>query len=221
MKLVLKEGKLRNYETALITKDGRTIPISVSISFLRDDKGEIIGSLGIYKDITENKRLQKELEKLSITDNLTGLYNQRHFYNELKRETERSKRLNHPLSLLLFDVDRFKYYNDTYGHLGGDKVLCEVGEIVSKSIRVNVDSGYRYGGDEFVVILPETGTDQAFAVAERIRTSFNNTGLVDVTLSIGLIKYRIEYDLETFVRHADKAMYTAKQSGGDRIIVHE
>ena len=72
-----------------------------------------------------------------------------------------------------------------------------------------------------MVILPETGTDQAFAVAERISTSFNNTGLVDVTLSIGLIKYRIEYDLETFVRHADKAMYTAKQSGGDRIIVHE
>ena len=216
-----KEGRLRNYEAALKAAGGRIVPISVSISFLRDDKGEIIGSLGIYKDITENKRLQKELEKLSITDNLTGLYNQRHFYNELKRETERSKRLNHPLSLLLFDVDRFKYYNDTYGHLGGDKVLCEVGEIVSKSIRVNVDSGYRYGGDEFVVILPETGTDQAFAVAERIRTSFNNTGLVDVTLSIGLIKYRIEYDLETFVRHADKAMYTAKQSGGDRIIVHE
>jgi len=216
-----KEGRLRNYEAALKAAGGRIVPISVSISFLRDDKGEIIGSLGIYKDITENKRLQKELEKLSITDNLTGLYNQRHFYNELKRETERSKRLNHPLSLLLFDVDRFKYCNDTYGHLGGDKVLCEVGEIVSKSIRVNVDSGYRYGGDEFVVILPETGTDQAFAVAERIRTSFNNTGLVDVTLSIGLIKYRIEYDLETFVRHADKAMYTAKQSGGDRIIVHE
>ncbi|MEW6613847.1 MAG: PAS domain S-box protein [Thermodesulfobacteriota bacterium] len=221
MKLVRKEGKLRNYETALITKDGRTIPISVSVSFLRDDKGEIISSLGIYKDITENKKLQKELEKLSITDNLTGLYNQRHFYNELKREVERAKRLKHPLSLLLFDVDRFKYYNDTYGHLEGDKVLYEVGKVVANSIRENVDSGYRYGGDEFVVVLPETDKDQALPVAERIRTSFNNNGLVDVTFSIGLVEYRLEYDLETFVRHADNAMYTAKRLGGDRITIHE
>ena len=221
MKPLRQEGKLRNYETALIAEDGRIVPISVSASFLRDDKGEIVGTLGIYKDITENKRLERELEKLSITDSLTGLYNQRHFYSELKREVERAKRLNHPLSMLLFDIDEFKYYNDTYGHLEGDKVLCEVGEIVSNSIRGNVDSGYRYGGDEFVVVLPEANKDQAFSVADRIRTSFNNAGLVDVTLSIGLIEYRIEYDPETFVRHADKAMYTAKQSGGDRIRVYE
>ncbi|MFA4911618.1 MAG: PAS domain S-box protein [Desulfobacteria bacterium] len=216
-----EEGWLKNYETALVAANGRIMPISVSASLLIDDKGEITGSLGVYKDITENKRLEKELETLSITDNLTGLYNQRHFYNELRREMERAKRIKHPLSLLLFDVDEFKHYNDTYGHLEGDKVLHEVGKVVVEGIRVNVDSGYRYGGDEFVVILPETNTNKAFPIAERIRTSFNNTGLVDVTLSLGLVEYRTEYDLETFVRHADKAMYTAKQSGGDRIIVHE
>jgi diguanylate cyclase (GGDEF)-like protein/PAS domain S-box-containing protein len=221
MRSLREEGKLGNYETALKSADGRIVPISVSASPLRDDKGEIVGTLGVYKDITENKRLEKELEKLSITDSLTGLYNQRHFYNELKREVERAKRLYHPLSLLLFDIDGFKYYNDTYGHLEGDKALNKVGRVVSESIRVNVDSGYRYGGDEFVVILPETNTNKAFPIAERIRTSFNTAGLVDVTLSIGLIEYRTEYDLETFVRHADKAMYTAKQSGGDRINVYE
>jgi diguanylate cyclase (GGDEF)-like protein/PAS domain S-box-containing protein len=220
MKLVRKEGNLRNYETALVTKDSRTVPISVSVSFLRDDKGEIISSLGIYKDITENKRLQKELEKLSITDNLTGLYNQRHFYNELKRELNRAKRLNRPLSLLLFDVDELKHYNDTYGHLEGDKILHEVGKVVANSIRGNVDSGYRYGGDEFVVVLPETDKDQALPVAERIRTYFSAGILGDVTLSMGLVEYRLEYDMETFVRYADNAMYTAKRLGGDRITIH-
>jgi diguanylate cyclase (GGDEF)-like protein/PAS domain S-box-containing protein len=220
-RILREKGRLENHETEIIAKGDRLVPISVSISLLKGEKGEVIGTLGVFKDITENKRLEKELEKLSITDSLTGLYNQRHFYNELRREMERTKRINHPLSLLLFDVDEFKHYNDTYGHLEGDKALNKVGRIVSESIRVNVDSGYRYGGDEFVVVLPETDTDQAFSVADRIRTSFNNAGLVDVTLSIGLIEYRTEYDLETFVRHADKAMYVAKQSGGDRIIVHE
>jgi diguanylate cyclase (GGDEF)-like protein/PAS domain S-box-containing protein len=221
MALLRKEGKLRNYETTLKAADGHIVPISVSISLLRDDKGEITSSLGVYKDITEKKKFEKELEKLSITDNLTGLYNQRHFYNELKREIERAKRFKHPLSLVLFDIDTFKHYNDTYGHLEGDKALCEVGKVLSKSIRGNVDSGYRYGGDEFVVILPETDKNRAFSLAERIRTSFNNIGLVDVTLSIGLVEYRTEYDPETFVRHADKAMYTAKHQGGDRVSIHE
>ncbi|MBI4619122.1 MAG: PAS domain S-box protein [Desulfobacterales bacterium] len=216
-----REGRLKNYETEFIAKGDRLVPVSVSVSLLKNNKGEAMGTLGVFRDITQNKRLERELGRLSITDNLTGLYNQRHFYNELKRETERAKRLNHPLSLLLFDIDGFKSYNDTYGHLQGDKALNKVGRVVSESIRVNVDSGYRYGGDEFVVILPETNKDQAFSAAERIRTSFNTAGLVDVTLSVGLIEYRKEYDLETFVKHADKAMYTAKHLGGDKIIVHE
>jgi diguanylate cyclase (GGDEF)-like protein/PAS domain S-box-containing protein len=220
-RLLREKGEVQNYEAEFIKKGGGTLLASVSASLMKDQDGKVIGTLGITQDISEKKRLEKELEKLSITDSLTGIYNQRHFYNELKREVERAKRLNHPLSLLLFDIDEFKYYNDTYGHLEGDKVLHEVGKIVVKSIRVNVDSGYRYGGDEFVVILPEAGREQAFSVADRIRVSFNNAGLVDVTLSMGLIEYRIEYDLETFVRHADKAMYTAKRLGGDRIIVHE
>ena len=220
MGLLTERGIVHNYETQFIKKDGSLLPAIVSISLLMDKCGETIGTLGICKDITEKKRLERELERLAITDNLTGLYNQRHFYSELRREMERAKRINHPLSLLLFDVDEFKHYNDTYGHLEGDKVLNKVGRVVSENIRENVDSGYRYGGDEFVIILPEAGREQALSVADRIRASFNNLDFVDVTLSLGLTEYRTEYDLETFVSHADKAMYTAKQSGGNRISVY-
>jgi len=110
----------------------------------------------------------KELEELSITDELTGLYNQRHFYSKLEQEVSRNKRQRHPLCLLFFDVDGLKAYNDTYGHLGGDDVLKAVARSLSRRIRRNVDSGYRYGGDEFAVILPEVRAEQAVEVARRI-----------------------------------------------------
>jgi PleD family two-component response regulator len=97
--------------------------------------------------------LRKELSRLSITDSLTGLYNQRHFYTRLKDEVTRAKRQKHPLSLILLDLDNFKEYNDTYGHLEGDEMLRNVGQIINNSIREGVDSGYRYGGDEFAILL--------------------------------------------------------------------
>lgn len=113
----------------------------------------------------------KKLEELAVTDGLTGLYNQRYFYEKLEMEIERYMRYDVPLSLMLFDIDCFKAFNDTYGHLEGDKVLITLAKVTRSCLR-SLDSAYRYGGEEFTVILPETELNQAGIVAERIRTTF-------------------------------------------------
>jgi diguanylate cyclase (GGDEF)-like protein len=162
----------------------------------------------------------KKLEELSITDELTGLYNQRHFYNRLEQEVTRNKRQKHPLSLLFFDVDGLKAYNDTYGHLGGDDVLKAVARSVSQRIRNDVDSGYRCGGDEFAVILPEVRAEQAVEVARRISKSLRKAGFQKVTLSFGVAELGPEMDSRTLFEHADSAMYMAKKGKGVKVSDH-
>jgi diguanylate cyclase (GGDEF)-like protein len=117
----------------------------------------------------------------------------------------------------MFDLDHFKSYNDLYGHLQGDKVLKNVGEIVRRSIRNNVDSGYRYGGDEFAILLIGAPMDQAMTIAERIRSSIEQAKFQNITVSIGLSEFKDHFDLEVFVKSADDAFYIAKHSGGNRV----
>ena len=169
------------------------------------------------KTLREKEKLEEEVRRLSITDDLTNLYNHRHFFKTLEAELTRLKRQKTSLSLLMFDLDNFKNYNDSYGHLEGDKVLKSIGEIVKHSIRYNVDSGYRYGGDEFAVLLIGASLDQALTIAERIRSSIEQLGFKNITVSIGLSEYRTHFDLEGFVKSADDALYLAKQSGGNRV----
>jgi diguanylate cyclase (GGDEF)-like protein len=173
--------------------------------------------LGKYNTLKEKEKLEEEVRRLSITDDLTSLYNHRHFFKTLEAELARLRRQKTSLSLLMFDLDNFKRYNDLHGHLEGDKVLKTIGEIVTHSIRYNVDSGYRYGGDEFAVLLIGASVDQALTIAERIRSSIEQTAFQNITVSIGLSEYRDHFDLEGFVKSADNALYTAKHSGGNRI----
>lgn len=170
-----------------------------------------------YLTLKEKERLEEEVRRLSITDDLTGLYNHRHFFKTLESEIIRSERQKTPLSLLMFDVDHFKKYNDFYGHLEGDRVLKKIGEIIRSSIRSNVDSGYRYGGDEFAVLLIGATRDHALQIAERIRSSIEEAGFEKITVSIGLAEYKDRFNLEGFVKSADDAMYVAKHSGGNQI----
>ncbi len=170
-----------------------------------------------YRMLEEKERLEEEVRRLSITDDLTGLYNHRHFFKTLESELARLRRQKTTLSLLMFDVDNFKRYNDTYGHLEGDQVLKKVGEIVRQSIRSNVDSGYRYGGDEFATLLIGATLDQAMAIAERVRSSIEQAGFNNITVSVGLAEYQAYLNLEGFITCADDAMYLAKNSGGNRI----
>ena len=177
-------------------------------------------SLANFRTLREKERLEEEVRRLSITDDLTGLYNYRHFYKTLESELVRLKRQKTTLSLMMVDIDKFKRYNDRFGHLEGDKVLKGVGEILNRSIRSNVDSGYRYGGDEFAILLIGASIDQGRVIGERIRASTEKAGFLDITASIGLAEFQDRFTLESFVKSADDAAYTAKQSGGNRVHSH-
>jgi diguanylate cyclase (GGDEF)-like protein len=170
--------------------------------------------------VREKESLEDEVRRLSITDDLTGLYNHRYFYKKLEEETVRAKRQKIPLSLMMFDLDNFKRYNDTRGHIEGDKVLEEIGKIVVQCIRQKVDSGYRYGGDEFAVILIGVKGDRAVEIAERMRRLVENAQLGDITVSIGLAEYDYDSDIEDFVKSADDALYVAKGQGGNRTHIY-
>jgi len=154
------------------------------------------------------RNLRKELSRLSITDSLTGLFNQRHFYTRLKDEVTRAKRQKHPLSLILLDLDNFKEYNDTYGHLEGDEMLRNVGQIINSSIREGVDSGYRYGGDEFAIILIESDLNVAKEIGKRVQASLKEKS--NITASIGYKKFSENMSDKELVAEADKNLYRAK-----------
>jgi diguanylate cyclase (GGDEF)-like protein len=176
------------------------------------------------RNITKERSLMlKRLQDLAITDGLTKLYNSRHFYKQLDSEVDRSKRYNHPLSLLFMDIDHFKHYNDTYGHLEGDKVLAGIGKIIKSCLR-KMDTAYRYGGEEFTVILPETSRGEVMTVAKRIKDAMENKKFspqsgksVSITISIGATEYCRDERISEFVQRADKAMYLSKQRGRNQI----
>ncbi len=215
-------GKVDHFETQIKAKGKILIPVLISASQLKNAEGKGIGVVKYIRDITKIKDIEKELRELSITDDLTGLYNQRHFYRELGREMERALRFGYPLCLLLFDLDKFKAYNDIHGHPVGDELLRKVGKAISASIRKqSMDSAFRYGGDEFAIILPKTTKSEGIIVGERIRDSIVRETSSETTISVGLVEMNLGWGLEKFVEYADGAMYTAKQAGGNRIYVKE
>jgi len=167
------------------------------------------------------KESHGELEKLSLTDSLTGLYNRRHLMGTLASEVQRSRRLRRAFSVLLADVDRFKQYNDTHGHLAGDAALVKIAEVFRKTTR-QVDCVARYGGEEFVVMLLEANTATATLVAERVRARVAEQDLGEgkLTLSIGVAEYPDGGDTpEELIATADAAMYKAKSAGRNQVVV--
>jgi two-component system, cell cycle response regulator len=171
----------------------------------------------------ERLHMMEELKKLSITDGLTQLYNSRYFYSQIKGEIERFKRYGHKLSMLLLDIDHFKDYNDTHGHLEGDKILVRIGRIIKSCLR-KMDTAYRYGGEEFTIILPGTPGEEAKTVAERLRTAVAAEDFTGgdhpgsrITISIGVTQYCHDEPVSSFVQRADQAMYHSKQSGRNKV----
>ena len=163
---------------------------------------------------------QAELERLSVTDALTGLYNRRHLMGMLSSEAQRSRRLRRPFSVLLADVDHFKQYNDTHGHPAGDAALVKLAEILRKTTRT-VDCVARYGGEEFLVVLLETTTATAAVVAERIRAHVAAEAFSGerMTVSIGVAECPAHGDTpESLIESVDAALYEAKAKGRDRVV---
>lgn len=185
------------------------------------DVGYLTRAFNTLVSRLREKESQGELEKLSLTDSLTGLYNRRHLMGTLASEVQRSRRLRRSFTVLLADVDRFKQYNDTHGHLAGDAALVKIAEVFRKTTR-QVDCVARYGGEEFVVMLLECTMATAAIVAERIRSHVaqQDLGQGTLTVSIGLAEYPDGGDSpEELIASADAAMYQAKSSGRNQVVI--
>ena len=172
--------------------------------------------------IIRERKLRFELKRLSTRDALTGLYNRRHFDENLKHEATRALRQNYSLYLLFIDLDGLKIYNDKYGHQQGDNLLRQLAEVISGNVRKDVDSAYRYGGDEFSVVLPHANRQQVLMVADRLVRGFKKISASSTSLSIGLAKLEnsgetLKENLESLIRRADQAVYYAKTKGGDQV----
>jgi diguanylate cyclase (GGDEF)-like protein len=169
----------------------------------------------------------KELERLVQTDALTGVMNRRGLMDNLTAEIERAERYNHSLSLLMVDLDHFKDVNDKYGHLSGDAVLIESANILSSTCRTSDFLG-RYGGEEFLFLLPETDTESARQLAERIRTAFEqhrfcqDDGVeISLTCSIGVTGFHPNQTQTNLLQSVDRMLYSAKDSGRNKVVVNE
>ena len=169
----------------------------------------------------------REIVRLSTTDQLTGIPNRRGFDNQIEREWARMIREKFPMSVLMLDVDKFKNYNDTYGHQHGDIVLQMVAKTMTQTYLRTTDYGARWGGEEFITILPNTNTEGAMDVAERIRTNIENLSIplpdgesTRVTVSIGVNTHMPNSgdSIEEFIECSDNALYSAKQSGRNRVV---
>ncbi len=163
----------------------------------------------------------EKLKELSITDDLTKIFNARHFYQQLENEVSRFNRNQRPISLLLIDVDHFKNFNDTYGHLEGNIALRKIAKLITACLRT-MDTAYRYGGEEFTVILPETTCDSALIVAERINEIvneelFDSDSEKKLSVSVGVSEYFPGELVTDFIKRTDKAMYIAKNKGRNQI----
>ncbi|MFP4037340.1 MAG: diguanylate cyclase [Desulfobacteraceae bacterium] len=159
--------------------------------------------------IINERSLKEELSRLSVTDSLTGLYNHRQFFLKLRKEVLRSRRQKQDLAVVLIDLDDFKAFNDACGHLAGDAALRTVGRIIQSSIREGVDSGYRYGGDEFAVILIDAGIEVAREIVERIRKGLEAHG--GLGASFGISRFEGDMSANEMVDEADRALYRMKE----------
>ncbi len=212
-----------NLDTLRMKKDGEQFPVSVSVAPLRGQNSEVIGRLHIIADSTERKKLQEDLRQQATTDELTKVSNRRHFIELANSEIKRALRLRRPPSVALIDIDHFKQINDTYGHAVGDQALIRFAKLCQMYIR-EIDVFARFGGDEFILLLPETNQEQAYEVLERIRLALTaqpldlNGRQVALTISAGIASLSGDQDaLDVLISQADQALYRAKETGRNKV----
>ncbi|MDW8095604.1 MAG: diguanylate cyclase, partial [Aquificaceae bacterium] len=216
----MEEGEKQWIECKLKKEDGTFIYVQLEPRRIQIDR-RLVNILTFF-DITERKEKEMVLKTMSNTDALTGLYNRRFIYSRLIEEKERADKHQSTFSTIFADVDNFKNINDTYGHAMGDRVLIEVAHKIKYCIRVD-DVVARWGGEEFLILLPNVGLKGAEALAERIRKSvqeINILGVDGITISLGVATYRLGESIDELISRADHALYTAKREGKNRVVVH-
>ncbi len=208
-----------NLDTVRQKNNGDQFPVSLSVAPLRGQQGQVIGRMHIMSDITETKKLQEELRRQATTDELTKVSNRRHFMELANNEIKRAIRFKRSTTIALIDLDHFKQINDTYGHAAGDKTLIAFTKIFQSHIR-EIDVFARFGGDEFILLLPETSQEQAYTVVERVRLALTthpidlNGKSVVLTFSSGITSLSDDQEaIDTLLNQADQALYRAKEIG--------
>lgn len=219
------DGKLREATVFLLHKLGHRIPVSVRVSPVRDDDGNISGAVEIFTDNSSTLQIMKDLEELKqevYRDALTGIANRKYAEMVLSTRVHELREHNTPFGVLFLDVDHFKQFNDTNGHNAGDNVLVMVAQSITNSLR-KIDVVARWGGEEFVVFLPGATRVVVNAIAERIRMLIANSFIMageqklQVTVSIGGAISRSEDTVLSIVKRADDLMYLSKQNGRNRV----
>lgn len=241
MKEIEKKGLMKNKEFLLRKKDGPSFWASLTSTAVEDASGQIVYYDTVIEDITERKKLEEEVKRLSITDELTGLFNRRYYNKHLPEEIKTAERWRSTMSLIMIDIDDFKPYNDSYHHLKGDEVIKEVAQVISRNIRKGTDWASRFGGDEYAIILPGTDASEATTIAQRIRKAFHEIKfkpegyIIQKTISMGIAycsyedikpkkrkkEYLADYEkIATVLTNlADKAMFKAKKFGKNKVFV--
>ncbi|MFQ6068976.1 MAG: diguanylate cyclase [Candidatus Aminicenantales bacterium] len=238
VKEIEEKGMMKNKEFIFKKKNGMPFWVSMTATAVQDKSGRIKYYDTVIEDITERKKLEEEVKRLSITDELTGLYNRRYFNQNLPREIKRAARWKSSISLIMIDIDDFKKFNDHYHHLKGDKILIEIARVISSNIRSDVDWASRFGGEEFAIVLPGTDIGEAFYMAERIRKIFNSIEFkpgkesVYKTISLGIARCSFseekeakvgEIDYEKYATElislADRALFKAKHLGKNKVVI--
>lgn len=211
------EGQSALGDVGLANAQGRLVAVDVSLSLVSVPGQRYV--LLVTKDVTEKRELEQHLAHAVERDEVTGLSNKRRFRNRIEWAVARATHEEMPLALLLMDLDNFKQCNDTYGHQTGDDLLRHVGRIIRDSIRSRMDEGFRFGGDEFAVILYGADVPVASRVAERIRSEFASCNTYGTTTSIGIAEFQSPQTSTEFIKQADEALYSAKSSGKNSIVV--
>ncbi len=201
-----------NYEVEFLKSDGTIVNALASNSPVWGDDGNILFVVSTLADVTSYRRLQKKLTESTYIDYLTGLYNIRYLYKRLREEIRRAIRKSEKVAVIMFDIDNFKNYNDNFGHESGNKLLKNVGNIINNSIREGVDLGFRFGGDEFLILINQAEERIALGIAGRIREKFLELNYKHLDLSMGIEYYKNGCSIKDLIVGVDKKVYRAKKS---------
>lgn len=201
-----------NYEVEFLRSDGTIVNALASNSPVCDGDGNILFVVSTLADVTSYRQLQKKLIESTYIDYITGLYNIRYLDRRLSEEISRGKRKKEKVAIVMFDIDNFKKYNDNYGHESGNKLLKSLGNIIRKNIREGVDLGFRFGGDEFLIIINQAEGKIAQEIASRIREKFLKLNYESLDLSMGIEYYKDGCSIKNLMVEADKKVYMAKKS---------